>query len=285
MRMRIALKLAYIGTRYHGFQTQPGVLTIEDELFRALKRLNLFEDRRAARYSAAGRTDRGVHALSQVVAFDLRRELSEAEFKMLPRMITSVLPDDIWVLAAAEVPDDFNARRDATLRRYKYFLLNEGFDVERMREAAKVFLGRHDFRNFAVKPQGNTVREVKKIEVHEQGRFLVVDIAASAFVHGMVRKIVSALKRVGWGERDIMWLEKLLKLEIEDRIELAPPFGLVLKEVRYDKHDLRFEHDEYVCGRAAVLLSEQVLRHLTLSEVFEEFKREFLEGEGEDASS
>ncbi|WP_456487968.1 tRNA pseudouridine(38-40) synthase TruA [Candidatus Alkanophaga liquidiphilum] len=278
--MRIALKLAYIGTKYHGSQTQPGVPTIEDELFRALKRLNLFEDRRAARYSAAGRTDRGVHALSQVVAFDLRRELSEAELKMLPRMITSMLPDDIWVLAAAEVPNDFNARRDATLRRYKYFLLNEGFDVERMQEAAEVFLGRHDFRNFTVKPQGNTVREVKKIEIHEQGRFLVIDIAANAFVHGMIRKIASALKRVGWGKCDVMWLERLLRLEIEDKIELAPPFALVLWEVHYDKHALSFEHDEYVCERATAWLSEEILRHLTLSGVFEEFRREFLGEEG-----
>ncbi len=264
---RVALKIGYLGTNYHGFQIQPQseVPTIESELFEALKKLGIIGDRKAANYSAAGRTDKGVHALSQVVSFDTSNP------NVTPRMINSMLPDDIWVFALAKPYSGFNARKDAISREYRYFLfLPDEFSdpaLTRMREASELFIGAHDFSNFSQhEDEGHSpIREIKRIEIGKRKSFVIIDIEASGFLRKMVRKIVSALRTVGSGMKDKKWVEDLLKLRVKEQIEPAPAFGLVLKNVSY--HGVEFVEDEYAKRRITERLKKDLVFHATIAEV------------------
>ncbi|MCW3137464.1 MAG: tRNA pseudouridine(38-40) synthase TruA [Methanophagales archaeon] len=264
---RIALKIGYLGTNYHGFQIQPEpeLPTIEGMLFRAFTRLGLFgfESRQSANYSAAGRTDKGVHALAQVISFDTAKEVT-------PRMINSMLPDDIWVYAIARPYPGFNARRDAKSRKYRYFLFSEPeLDVSRMKEASELLIGRHNFYNFAQGHEAEShIREIKRIELMSNGSFIVIDVEANGFLRKMVRKIVSALCMVARGDRDESWLEALLELQLKDSIEPAPPFGLVLREVVYD--NIEFVEDRYAMRRIEERLKRDFVMHSTIATVLRE---------------
>ncbi len=272
LKERVALKIGYIGTNYHGFQIQPrsGLPTIEGELFKALKKQDIIEDRKTANYSAAGRTDKGVHALAQVVSFVTSNQ------NTTPRMINSVLPDgSIWVSAIAKPYSGFNARKDAISREYRYFLFLQtelDLDITRMQEASKLFAGTHDFSNFSLL-QGNeyevagysTTRVIKRIEVKTKKPFVIIDIEASGFLRKMVRKIVSALRMVGSGMKDKRWIEDLLDLRIKEGIEPAPAFGLVLKKVSY--RDVKFVEDEYAKRRIVERLKRDLVFHATMAEV------------------
>ena len=281
---RIALKLGYLGTNYHGFQVQPRFAgpTIEGELFTALQELNIVDDRAVSNYAAAGRTDKGAHALAQVVSFDT------ANTNVTPRMINSMLPDDIWVFALAKPASEFNARRDAISRAYRYFLWlqpGENLDVVRMREASELFIGTHDFSNFAQPPGHNEqeapyyspIREIKRLEIATDGSrsFIVLDIEANSFLRKMVRKIVSALKLVGSGTKDTQWVEDLVERRITEQVEPVPAFGLILNEVLY--RDAEFVADEYAKLRITARLKEALNFHATISEVLDEMARTYVD--------
>src|SRR5665811_1274488 len=140
--MRIALKVGYIGTNYHGFQIQPDVSTIEAGLFASLAKLNIINSPHEANYIASGRTDKGVHAIGQVIAFDTERpELA------IPGPINSNLPGTIWAWARAQVPDDFDPRRNAKHREYMYIMPGK-LDVSLLESASRLIKGEHDFLNF-----------------------------------------------------------------------------------------------------------------------------------------
>jgi len=271
---RVALKIGYLGTNYHGFQIQPRMKlpTIEGELFEALKKLDIIEDRKAANYSAAGRTDKGVHALSQVVSFDTSHP------NLTPRMINSMLPDDIWVFALAKTHSGFNARKDAISREYRYFLFlsDEISDLNvaltRMREASELFIGAHDFSNFSQlhgcdrKTESySTIREIKRVEINTEKRnsFIIIDIEASGFLRKMVRKIVSALRMVGSGMKDKRWIGDLLQLRMKEQIEPAPAFGLLLKNVSY--RGIKFLEDEYARRRILERLKKNLHFYATIA--------------------
>lgn len=279
---RIALKLGYLGTQYHGFQVQPQPMgkTVEGELFRALEALNIIEDRANSNYSAAGRTDKGAHALSQVVSFDTSNP------NVTPRMINSMLPDDIWVFALAKPHSEFSARRDAVSREYRYFLRrppDAELDITRMREASELFIGLHDFSNFAQLPSRNEqearnytpIRDLRRIAItaERSSSFVIVDVEANGFLRKMVRKILSALMMVGRGMRDEQWVEDLLELRVTEHIEPASAFGLILKDVQYT--GVEFEEDEYAKRRIAARLREDLVFHSAIAEVLEEMIIEY----------
>jgi tRNA pseudouridine38-40 synthase len=279
--VRIALKLGYLGTRYHGFQSQPQSAgpTIEGALFEALTGLKLMEDRVTAKYAAAGRTDKGVHALAQVISFDT------AKRSVTPRMVNSLLPADIWVYALATPGPGFNARRDACSREYRYFLPRFSLpplDLTRMHEAAASFTGTHDFSNFAQPPGLNELeaehyspfREVKRIAItaDSTGSFLILDLEADSFLRKMVRKIVAALIMVGRGLRDSRWVEALLAGELTEQLEPAPACGLILRNVSYP--GLTFAVDEYARRRMVTRLTTELQFHATIAEVLRELLRE-----------
>lgn len=232
--MRIALGIAYRGTRYHGWQSQPDARTVQDQVEQAL---STFADT-PLRVTCAGRTDSGVHALNQVVHFDtpVRRE----PFSWV-RGTNRYLPGDIAVQWCREVPDDFHARNHARGRRYAYLLLESpvrpalesGFagwtfrplDVDAMREAARHLVGTHDFSAFrAAECQAKSpVKELRSIGIERHGAYWRFDFDASAFLHHMVRNLMGCLVAVGARRHPPQWIAEVLASR---RREIAAPtFG------------------------------------------------------------
>lgn len=267
--MRIALKVAYIGTDYHGFQVQPDQKTVESELVRALEELNIINDRHGANYIAAGRTDKGVHALGQVVAFDTDNpEVAH------PRAINSRLPATIWTWARAEVPHDFDPRRDALSREYRYIMCGK-YSISSLRSASILLKGTHDFSNFATPDKERTSTcKIEKIRIRAERDFTIMDIRANYFLWHMVRKIATAMKMVGCGVRDISWLEQMLNpSEFTEGLEPAPAYGLILKNVEYA--NVAWTEDTYTKKIISERLEEQFLWHGVMAEMLRELKESF----------
>jgi len=262
--LRFAFKLMYLGTDYHGFQVQPDMQTVEGELFKALIGLGIFNDPKSARYSAAGRTDSGVHAINQVITFD-----SDKPELTTPRIINSELPDSIWIWARAEVPKDFDPRRNAIRREYRYYFHRGKLNLQKIRSASRLMVGTHDFANFSINEGKSTVRTVESVEVRVNGDFLFLDVVADSFARSMVRKVAMALSMIGSGAGDERWLARMLDPnEYREGIEPAPAYGLVLKNVTYE--GITFIEDDYSKKRAIQNLNEGLLWHGTMFEVVKE---------------
>ncbi len=263
--MKPALKLAYIGTDFSGSQAQPGMRTVEGELRKGLVKKGIIDEGTKAYFS--GRTDAGVHALGQVVAF---RALDERLVE--PRIINSALPDDMWVYATAWVPDGFDPRRDAVSRTYRYLLYAPDVVERRIVEYSRLFLGTHDFTNFSsVVPGKNPVRTIKSINVARRGDLYVIDIEADSFLWNMVRKMVTGLRLVGSNKRPAQWLEMMLRPE-EHREGIPPALaaGLCLMKVEYP--GISFQEEAYSKGRAYQRMLHAFEWQRTMSEVYREFQ-------------
>jgi tRNA pseudouridine38-40 synthase len=244
---RIACRIEYNGSQYHGWQSQPHlkVNTVQDALEGALARVAC----QSVRTHCAGRTDTGVHGFSQIVHFDAPVERSAKAWVL---GTNANLPYDVRVHWAVSVPEDFHARFSATARRYRYLIANtpvrpallggqltwnrRRLDAALMHREAQCLLGELDFSAFrAAACQSNSPnRNVHAISVKRHGQLLVVDIKANAFLHHMVRNIVGSLMAVGTGRCEPGWLAQLL--EGRDRTaaaETAPAGGLYLIDVDY----------------------------------------------------
>ena len=151
--MKIALKLAYLGEAYYGFQRQPDLVTVDSEVRKALSKIGVIH----GDFCYAGRTDRGVSALGQVIDFWIDENKAALA---RPRCVNGRLPRDIWSWAWAVAPIGFSARWNALWREYRYLLWHPGLDLERMQAAAEGLLGQHDFRNFS-SSKVDTVKTVK----------------------------------------------------------------------------------------------------------------------------
>jgi tRNA pseudouridine38-40 synthase len=243
--MRVRGVVAYDGTDYGGFQRQANALTIQEVLEMALAQVT----QETVTVLAAGRTDAGVHATGQVVAFDTawRHGLDD-----LWRALNAVLPADIAFLQIGEAASDFHPRYDACSRRYRYTVYNAPvrwplslrytlhvavpLDVAAMGQAVRLLVGEHDFAAFGQAPkQGKaTVRRVLAAEWGGDSPRLDFDIEANAFLYRMVRSIVGTLLRVGRGEMTVG--EFAAVLASRDRSQAGPtvpPHGLCLVEVKY----------------------------------------------------
>jgi tRNA pseudouridine38-40 synthase len=243
--------IAYDGTAYHGFQRQAdGIATIQAAVETALAGLGW----QGSSLLAAGRTDAGVHARGQVIAFDMNWAHRAVE---LTRAMNSRLPDDIAVWRTTEAQPDFHPRFDARLRHYRYRLIVRPTpdplrgryawqvwpepDRVAMNRLASALQGRHDFGAFGEAPieGGHTERTVRLAVWNQQGDEIHFDIAADAFLHHMVRRLTAACVGHGSGRlqaKDVLGLLDRPDLRWEGR--LAPPRGLCLMEVEY-----RREHD------------------------------------------
>ena len=232
-----AYRIAYDGTEHRGFQRQPHGETIENALFDALRELGVdFEDGTPVGYAAAGRTDAGVSARAQTVAFRAPAWLSPAAFN-------GELPAPIRAWAAADVGGSFHATHDAVERTYRYFLYAPEADDGRAETAAGKLSGKHDFHNFTPDDEG-TERELS-VSVRREGVFLVVDCRAGGFARRLVRRLVSALSAVAAGDRPPAFLDRALASEPlcgPEGIESAAPEPLVLRDVRYP--NVEFEADD-----------------------------------------
>jgi tRNA pseudouridine38-40 synthase len=244
--MQIRLKLEYDGTSYAGWQLQSGQDTIQARLEGALER---FFGRRVA-VRGAGRTDAGVHARGQVAAIRPPRDFDPADLK---RALNAMLPEDIVVLEASAVGEDFDPRQQARLRIYEYRVLNqplhsaferhrawqvrEPLDLDSLKAAAKVFVGEHDFAAFRSlgSAEKTTIRRVDvSVWSREDNYHLVYRVEATAFLRHMVRTMVAAMVDAGRGRGD---REKIVALLASRDRALAPApapaAGLYLVEVRY----------------------------------------------------
>lgn len=244
--MRVALALEYRGTAYCGWQSQTGGGSVQDALETAVSAVAAAP----VRVTCAGRTDAGVHALSQVVHFDTDAQRPETAWV---RGVNAHLPPDMAVRWAQAVDPEFHARFSARGRRYRYLLLNRPqrpglladrvawyhrpLDLAAMQAAARLLLGEHDFSSFrAAECQAKSpVKTLQRADVARQGDLLVFDFAATAFLHHMIRNIVGALVYVGKGAHPPEWITELLAAR--DRTQAPPTFaaaGLYFAGVDYD---------------------------------------------------
>ncbi len=265
-KVKVALRLAYLGTAYDGFQIQPGCPTIQAAVINALRDTGVLRSGDRADFSASGRTDKGVHALDAVIAFEV-----EGSAIKLPRRVNSKLPPDIWTWAQATVPPTFNARHDAVERDYQYILCDSTLDVQTMQAASELLCGIHDFRNFSREPKRATDREIISSNVRATGGTIVVTVVADSFVWQMMRKIVTALSLVGSGEKSVEWFARMLDPRVHrEGMRPAPAVGLVLTRVEYP--GVHFIEDPYAKKRALQHIQRSLAHNATLVGVLELFR-------------
>jgi tRNA pseudouridine38-40 synthase len=241
------MTVAYHGAGFHGFAAQPGQRTVAGVLAGALETVL----RHPVVLTCAGRTDRGVHAWGQVVTFDVSEVPDVAA---LARSVNKLLHAEVVVRAVEVAEPDFDARRSATGRSYRYTVLNRSepdpflaatawqveapLDLRAMQLACDPLIGEHDFSSFCRRPpdpDAQLVRRVRRAEWRDLGDGLLgFEIEASAFCHQMVRSLVGTLVDVGLGRKkagDMAWI-----LRSRDRAHAgspAPPHGLCLWGVSY----------------------------------------------------
>ena len=222
--VRLAFRVSYLGSRFFGSQMQESSRTVEGEFIAACRRLSLFEDWRQARFQSSGRTDRGVHARGQVIAFT-----TDVPGRAIGT-INLQLPPDIWCSAFAEVPEEFHPRYDAKSRTYRYYFPEVPPAVAEMEKASRHFLGIHDFSNFARVGDKNPQRNILAIRIAEEEGFVFFEVTAESFLWHQVRCMASALLRVGTGEAKEESIQQYLEGEIDKPLSPAPAEGLVLWE-------------------------------------------------------
>jgi len=244
---RYALGIEYAGARYHGWQSQreEQVATVQETLEEALSKIACHP----VSVICAGRTDTGVNGCYQVVHFDAQVERPTRAWVM---GTNTKLPDDIAVLWARPVSDQFHARFGAMERRYRYVIysaevkpavLSRGvtwthkkLSIDRMQQAAVHLVGEHDFTSYrAVACQAKSpVKTVKSLEVYQRGQLIVIDICANAFLHHMVRNIAGVLMKIGSGEAEVDRSREVLEAR-NRRLGgvTAPPWGLYFVDVKY----------------------------------------------------
>ena len=219
--MRVAARLAYWGPAYHGYARQADVDTVEGDLVRALTRIRAIRDPASARLAVASRTDRGVSAVANVVAFDTSFPHGKLSQAMNGRM------HDAWLWTCIPVPEVFNPRR-ALSRRYRYHLPRD-VSTEKVRKAAAMFQGDHDFASFTVGRLHGRLR-IDRIRVRRDPWFVVVDFEAKRFARGLLRRIAGAIDAYARGEFD----ETELRAALAGgplRTSPAIPEGLFLLDV------------------------------------------------------
>jgi len=242
--MKLALLVEYDGTRYFGFQYQADVPTIQGELEKAIKKVTGEE----VRIKGAGRTDAGVHAKGQVISFESQTPLPLGNFI---RALNFYLPDDIAVRAGCEVPQDFDARRGALSREYRYIILNsttrspllhrrallvlQKLDVELMNQGARRLVGKHDFASFAGSlGRRNPVRRIFRAKVNRKGKLTFFDVEADSFLPQQMRRMTAALIRLGLGRLGLEEFQALINCgKVGAARWVAPSYGLYLFRVNY----------------------------------------------------
>jgi len=244
---RYVLVLEYDGTPFSGWQRQVGALSVQQVVEEALAKMS----GETVVIQAAGRTDAGVHALGQVVSFDLSKEWDP--FRIREALNFHTKPHPVAIVEAGAVPESFEARFSAIARHYEYRILNRRgrpaledhrvwhcpmpLDADAMHAAAQLILGKHDFTTFrAAECQAKSPEKtLNRLDVSREGDMIVVRAMARSFLHSQVRSMVGSLKLVGEGK----WTPREFRaaLDARDRSRcgpLAPPDGLYLVKVDYD---------------------------------------------------
>ena len=243
--VRVALGLEYDGTDFVGWQEQRNGRSVQDTLAVAVTAVA----NEPITIHGAGRTDAGVHAAGQVAHFDTHAKRSARQWVL---GVNSNLPDDIAVCWARDVDADFDARRSALWRLYRYELLQrqtrsalarrrswwvrEPLDCAAMTAAAVAWLGENDFSAFRAAgcQSRSAMRRLMSVSVRVEGSVVALDFRANAFLHHMVRNLVGVLVDIGRGSAPIRWAAELMRSRDRTRGGVtAPPQGLTLVHVRY----------------------------------------------------
>ena len=243
--MRYLIKFSYDGSNFSGFQKQPNLRCVESEFEKALFNIN---NKKVTPFVSSGRTDRGVHALSQTAHFDLDIDITLYKLKCA---LNSLLPSDIHVFSVEVVSDDFHARYMAKEKTYEY-LMNiaeydsikrkyiyqycKDIDVKRMNKAIKNFIGEHDFEYFVSEEakKSNYKRIIYDAYIEKDKNIIKFVFKGSGFMKYQVRNMVGTLIKIGNGKLDIDIIDDLLKLKANrDLVSAAKREGLYLVEVKY----------------------------------------------------
>jgi tRNA pseudouridine38-40 synthase len=263
----VALKLAYLGTKFHGFQRQPDLRTVEGELIKALIAAGVVKSLEESNYTIAGRTDRGVHALGNVVVF-------RTDKKIIINHINDFLPKDIRILGSTGIPLGFKPRY-AHRRHYRYVIhtdrWEEDWDLEKMQEAARLMEGTHNFRNFSKRNERNPIRTVDRVRITKKNGHYLVDVFGESFLWNMVRKMVSVLLSIGRSEIDVKDVKNFLDPKYKVIIAPKNPEGLILMDVYYQ--GVKFQMDAYARERFITTLKEECRNHQRLLVTGEEMIR------------
>jgi tRNA pseudouridine38-40 synthase len=250
-RLKFKLTIAYDGAGYEGWQTQKIGTGVQQKVEEALGKL--FPS--APGVHSSSRTDTGVHALGMVAHFEIRREEGGLTGRKLVLALNAWLPEDIRVLAAAPARKTFHARFDARAKQYRYFIWNDSamnpllrqtawhvprpLKLEPMRTAARLLLGKHDFRSFAANPgyaRESTVRTLHRCDIKKSGKSLVFIIEGDGFLYKMCRGIVGTLVQVGLLKFEPAEIKTILGCK-DRRVAgmTAPAHGLILWRVFYGR--------------------------------------------------
>ncbi|MDD4584821.1 MAG: tRNA pseudouridine(38-40) synthase TruA [Bacilli bacterium] len=245
---RIKCVVKYDGTNFSGFQIQNNMRTIQSELEKALSIIN----KKDISIVGSGRTDAKVHSRGQVIHFDTDIKMSVVQWK---KAINSLLPSDVYISEVEQVDNDFHARFSAIQKEYRYLISTGEYDplqnnyvyqlcrflnIDKMQEAAKLFLGNHDFRNFCANDEEETesfVRNIKSINIVAKDKLLNISVIGDGFLRYMVRNIVGAIIEIGLERAANDAITSRLDKEERDIIPFrAPAHGLYLEEVTYESN-------------------------------------------------
>ena len=249
--MRLAFTTEYDGSRFSGFQRQKNAISIQQNLEEVIEKIT--QEKKVINY--AGRTDAGVHALSQV--FDFTTGIKREEKNWIDG-INSNLPDAIAVTKMFEVPDDFHSRFSAVERSYTYVIYNSrskplffdncshwdnnNLDIDALNQQAKMFIGKHDFTSFRSSScsSKNPIKSIRDIEIESHDKFIFISIHANAFLHNMVRIMVGTLLDIAKGEINLSVEEILSRHDRSYAGKTVSAKGLFFLGPKYD---LKFNID------------------------------------------
>ncbi|MBZ2165801.1 tRNA pseudouridine(38-40) synthase TruA [Methanobacterium spitsbergense] len=266
--VKTAFKIAYIGTDFYGFQRQPDLPTVEGELLRGFKKAGVMDDPNKSNYSIAGRTDRGVHSLGNVISL-------HADSNATINQINYYLPASIQIIGKVEVPHGFKPRF-AEYRHYKYIFFMDPYNekilnLELMKNAAKMLEGTHNFHNFSKRSERSPIRNVKELNVNQIGQLIVIDVIGESFLWNMVRKMVQVITMVGNGKMEDTEINLLLNPDNHAPITPVPPEGLILMDIKYK--DIDFTYDKYARNNFFKTLKEEYIRRRTIAAAEEEMMK------------
>ena len=241
---RFKLYIEYEGTRFRGWQIQKNARTVQGELSGAIRKVfNAGE----FDFQGSGRTDAGVHALRQVAHLEVKTNLPTEIIRI---KLNDELPADINILGVEKAPKNFHARHDAVYRSYVYQIsrrrtafgkryvwwIKDKLDIEKMKQAAELFIGMKDFQSFTDDdPEEKSTRvKVDEIQMKEAGDLILIRITGSHFIWKMVRRVVGVLAEVGRGNLSLGKVKEFINTKSDEPARLtAPPSGLFLEQVHY----------------------------------------------------
>jgi tRNA pseudouridine38-40 synthase len=247
--VRVRLLIEFDGTSFCGWQVQPVDRTVQGELQKALGAL-LGEPVEVA---GSSRTDSGVHAREYPVSFETSTRIPAAN---IASALNRFLPEDIRALSSREMSEGFHARYDSRGKTYSYRILSrrqptalyrnyayhvkEELSMAAMEEAAKRFVGTHDFRGFMSMGsiEGNTVKTVREVSLRREGDFLIITITASGFLYNMARIMVGTLLDVGLSKITGETIREILRTGNRGKSMVVPARGLYLERVYYDEDEV-----------------------------------------------